>query len=191
MDNQVDLGRLAFKYFNYFMVFLWRLGMGKLLSAWPEVFGQYMVITHHGRKSGREYRTPVNYAEVNGEIYCTAGFGKGSDWYRNILTNPQVEIWLPDGWYVGSAEELKLDAVSLPLLRSVLVHSGFAAYMAGANPKEMSDESILELCKEYRLIHIRRSAPRTGSDGPGDLAWVWPVAMAAVAILCLTGRKKK
>ncbi len=60
-----------------------------------------MVIKHRGRRSGKEYLTPVNYAIVAGEIYCTAGFGSISDWYRNMLVNPRVELWLPEGkkWY--------------------------------------------------------------------------------------------
>jgi hypothetical protein len=48
----------------------------------------------------------VNYAIVDGEVYCTAGFGAVSDWYRNIRTNPEVEVWLPDGWWAGVAEEV-------------------------------------------------------------------------------------
>ena len=66
-----------------------------------DLSGQIMVLTHTGRKSGLRRRTPVNYALVDGEVYCTAGFGQISDWYRNILANPQVEVWLPDGWWAG------------------------------------------------------------------------------------------
>jgi len=33
------------------------------------------VITHTGRKTGRKRRTPVNYAVVRDDVYCTAGFG--------------------------------------------------------------------------------------------------------------------
>jgi deazaflavin-dependent oxidoreductase (nitroreductase family) len=51
-----------------------------------------MMIKHRGRKSRREYLTPVNYAVVDEEIYCTAGFGSISDWYRNMLVSPRVEM---------------------------------------------------------------------------------------------------
>ena len=97
--------RQTFKRFNKFMLILWRLGLGPWLSMWPEGFGRYMVITHTGRKSGKKYRTPVNYAIVDGDVYCAAGFGARSDWYQNMLANPAVEVWLQDGWWRGEAED--------------------------------------------------------------------------------------
>jgi deazaflavin-dependent oxidoreductase (nitroreductase family) len=145
------------------------------LNMGPTLAGRYMVITHIGRKSGMKRRTPVNYALVDDEIYCTAGFGSASDWYRNLSANPQVEVWLPDGWWAGIAEEVTHPEARLPLLREVLIGSGFAALAAGVDPRQMTDEALDAATKEYRLIRIRRVAARTGKDGPGDLAWVWPL----------------
>ncbi|TET81944.1 MAG: DUF385 domain-containing protein [Anaerolineales bacterium] len=51
-----------------------------------------MVITHTGHSTGFRRRTPVNYATVDDEIYCIAGFDSISDWYRNILDNPEVDV---------------------------------------------------------------------------------------------------
>ena len=51
----------------------------------------------------------MNYASVDGDIYCTAAFGKGADWYLNIVANPQVEVWLPDGRWAGIAEDVTGD----------------------------------------------------------------------------------
>ena len=178
--------RQGFKYFNRFMLLMWRLGMGPLLNMGPAIAGRYMVITHTGRKSGMKRRTPVNYAMVDDEIYCTAaGFGSVSDWYRNIIANPQVEVWLPDGWYAGIAEEVTHPEARLPLLRDVLIGSGFAALAAGVDPNKMTDEELDAVTKEYRLIHIRRVAARTGKDGPGDLVWVWPLLVMILLPLAL------
>jgi deazaflavin-dependent oxidoreductase (nitroreductase family) len=180
--------RQGFKYFNRFMLLMWRLGMGPLLNMGPAMAGGYMIITHAGRKSGMKRRTPVNYVVVDDEVYCTAGFGSVSDWYRNILANPQVEVWLPDGWYAGIAEEVTHPEARLPLLRDVLIAGGFASYAAGVDPKQMADEEFDAATKEYRLIHIRRVAARTGADGPGDLVWVWPLlVMALLPLLLLKG----
>jgi deazaflavin-dependent oxidoreductase (nitroreductase family) len=147
-----------------------------------------MVICHYGRKSGKRYHTPVNYAMVDGEIYCAAGFGSVSDWYRNIQANPQVEIWHPDGWFVGLAEESPITEENLPTVRKILVNSGFAARLFGLNPHQLTDEELMEECRGYKLIHLRRTAPRTGRSGPGDLTWVWPVLL--LALLCGKKRKK-
>jgi len=167
--------RQGFKYFNRFMLLMWRLGLGPLLNMGPSLAGRYMVITHTGRKSGKKRRTPVNYALVDDDVYCVAGFGSASDWYRNIIANPQVEVWLPDGWWAGIAEEVIHPEARLPLLREVLIGSGFAAYAAGVDPRQMTDEALEAATKEYRLVRIRRVAARTGKDGPGDLAWAWPL----------------
>jgi len=177
--------RQGFKYFNRFMLLMWRLGLGSILNMGPAIAGRYMVITHTGRKSGLKRRTPVNYAVVNDEVYCTAGFGSMSDWYRNLIANPQVEVWLPDGWYAGIAEEVTQPEARLQLMRDVLIGSGFAALAAGVDPGKMTDEELDAVTKEYRVIHIRRVAARTGKDGPGDLAWVWPVATLIMLPLLL------
>jgi deazaflavin-dependent oxidoreductase (nitroreductase family) len=146
-----------------------------------------MVLTTTGRKSGRARRTPLNYAIVDGDIYCTAGFGGISDWYRNMLADPEVEVWLPDGWWLGVAEEVTDDAMHLPLLRQVLIGSGIVAPLAGVNPHTLTDEALAAATAPYRLIRIRRTEARTGPDGPGDLAWVWPLS-TIVALLLLARR---
>jgi len=168
--------RQGFKYFNRFMLAMWRLGLGKWVNWWPKVGGQIMVITHTGRKTGLKRQTPVNYALVDGQIYCTAGFGSASDWYRNIQSKPEVEVWLPDGWWTGIAEEFNDPEARLPLLRQVLIASGFATFLAGINPYKISDDELDRVTAKYPLLRIRRTEPRTGPGGPGDLAWVWPLA---------------
>ena len=190
INPQVEEGlRQGFRYMNRFMLMLWRLGLGPWLNSWPKVGGRIMVITHTGRKSGARRRTPVNYAVVEGEVYCVAGFGAGSDWYRNILKQPQVEVWLPDGWWCGVAEDVSAHPARLKLLREVLIASGFAAYAAGINPYAISDAELDQAAKEYRLIHIRRTEARTGAGGPGDLAWVWPLATMILLPLVLFRKK--
>jgi deazaflavin-dependent oxidoreductase (nitroreductase family) len=182
--------RQGFKYFNPSMLLMWRLGLGTWMSLWPEGFGRYMVITHTGRKTGMRRQTPVNYSMVDGEVYCTAGFGGISDWYRNIMKNPHVEIWLPDGWWEATAEEVTDPQGRLPLMRQVIRDSGFAGRLAGIDAGRISDEELDRLTSDYRLIHLRRTAPRTGPGGPGELGWVWPLATFLLLPLALRRRRR-
>lgn len=178
--------RAMFKTFNRGMLALWRLGFGPSLNVWPAVFGRYMVLTTVGRKSGLPRRTPLNYAEIDGAIYCTAGFGGGSDWYRNIKSNPQVEVWLPTGWWAGEAEEVTGGAERLDILRAVLRGSGFVAPLMGLNPYALSDAKLAAATAEYHVVQINRSRERTGRDGPGEYAWIWPwLAQALVLVIVL------
>ncbi len=182
--------RQGFKYFNPFMLLMFRLGLGVWFNLWPQVSGRVMVITHIGRKSGLRRRTPVNYAEVDGELYCTAGFGSISDWYRNILANRSVEVWLPEGWWSGIAEEVIDPKLRGPLMRQVLIGSGFAARVVGIDPHTLTDDELETLTDKYQLIHIKRLAACTGANGPGDLAWVWQMATFVLLPIVLLRRRR-
>ena len=183
--------RQIFKSFNRFMLFMWQLGLGQMLNGWPSVGGRIMVITHTGRKTGLRRRTPVNYTLIDGDIYCTAGFGHISDWYRNMQANPNVEIWLPNGWWHGHAEDVSESKNRLPVLREVLIASGFAAYAAGVNPRALTDEALDEATAVYRLIKIHRTKPCTGDGGPGEFAWIWPLLTFILLPLLLLKRRRK
>jgi deazaflavin-dependent oxidoreductase (nitroreductase family) len=183
--------RQVFKYFNRFMLLMWRLGLGSSVNFWPAVVGRIMVLVHTGRKTGRMHRTPVNYASVDGEIYCVAGFGQISDWYRNVKANPAVEVWLPDGWWAGAAEEVVDPSLRLALIRQVLIASGFATYAAGINPHRLSDEALGKTTSDYCLMRIRRSAARTGPGGPADLAWFWQLATLIFILIVLFPKQRR
>ncbi len=190
-EQQEQALRQAFKLFNPAMIWMWRLGLGKPLNAWPAVLGRYIVIRHTGRRSGRVYYQPLNYAQIDGDIYCTAGFGPVSDWYQNILADPHVEVWMAAGWWAGLAEDVSDDANRLGLLREVLIGSGFAAYAAGLDPRNMSDLALSARTGHYRLLRIRRTEARTGPGGPGENAWVWPLATLLLAALLLLRPRRR
>ncbi len=176
-----------FMQLNRFMLAMWRLGMGGSVNSWPSVGGRILVLTHVGRKTGKRRRTPLNYAVVDGDVYLTAGFGSGTHWYRNILANPEVEVWMPDGWWTGSATDISDSENRNELLRQVLIGSGFAAWIAGMRPKTDSDQKLAAATEEYRLLRIRRDRALTGRGGPGDLAWIWPLATTILLLILLLG----
>jgi deazaflavin-dependent oxidoreductase (nitroreductase family) len=184
-SKTLDDLRQSFKRLNFFMLWMWRLGFRRYVNFWPAVLGRIMVITHTGRKTGLRRRTPVNYAIVGIDIYCTAGYGALSDWYLNIQANPQVEIWLPDSWWAGVAEDISQDEQRIPLLRQVIIASGIVGPLFGVNPKKMTDQELDKATTNYRLIHIRREQRLKGPGGPGDLAWIWIPILVVLIVLAL------
>ncbi len=152
--QQLNSLRKFFHAMNRFMVFMWRIGMGRMINFWPAVIGRIMVIKHRGRKSGKEYLTPVNYAIVDGEIYCLAGFGSRSDWYRNMMANPNVELWLPEGKRAACAEDVSEAPNRLFVLRQIIIASGFAGPTFGVDPRKVDDEKLDSISKGYRLVHF-------------------------------------
>jgi deazaflavin-dependent oxidoreductase (nitroreductase family) len=151
--------RKGFRQLNKFMVLMYRTGLGRSLNAWPAVGGRILVIRHTGRTSGLARFTPVNFAMVDGEIYCMAGFGAVSDWHRNLMVQPEAEVWLPDGWYQVHADDV-------------------------------SDAALARTTQTYRLMRLRPGEARTGAGGPGDLAWVWPLATCVLVPLALRRRPR-
>ena len=147
--------RRVFHSMNHFMVFMWKIGMGRMLNAWPSVGGRILLIKHYGRKSGKEYRTPVNYAIVDNEIYCAAGFGSNTDWYRNVLAKPDVQICLPQGWVRAHAVDVSNSPCRVEFLRAIIVASGFAGPLLGVDQRKLSDEQIANIAREYCLIHFQ------------------------------------
>ena len=182
--------RKIFRSFNKFMLALWRLGLGGFGN--PTKFGgAVMVIKHKGRKTGLTRYAPVNFAVIDGDVYCMAGFGVKTHWYLNILADPEVELWLPDSRWAGIAEDISETENREEILRKVLIASGFAGPLFGANPRRMTDEQFGDLLETYRLVRIQRIAPVTGPGGPGDLAWLWPVATFVLLGLLLRLRRRR
>ena len=181
MTSTQAWGRRAFRRLNRGMLLLWRLGLGPLLNSWPSVGGRIMVLSHHGRVTGLPRRTPLNYAIVDGGVVCVAGYGRRCDWYRNVLANPEVEVWLPGGRWAGLARDVSEGPDRLAMMREVLRASGFAAVVAGVDPRRLDDPSLEQATRDYRLIRVQRTGVST-SPAPDDLVWVTH-AVTAVGVL--------
>jgi len=157
--EQLNGLRRFFHAMNHVMVFMLRLGLGRMCEWWPEGFGRIMVIEHRGRRSGRHYTTPVNYAPVDGDVYCLAGFGPRTDWYRNVLADPNVRLWLPKGKYSAHASDASDSPRRVYLMRQVIIGSGFAGPLMGVDQRKLSDQQLDTLTRDYRLVHFVMEAP--------------------------------
>lgn len=77
---------------------LYKLGLGL-------VYGRMvLLLTTTGRKSGLPHNVPVQYEEIDGEIYVGSARGKEADWFRNILANPEVKVQVGRRHFVGIAK---------------------------------------------------------------------------------------
>ncbi|MGA7869618.1 MAG: nitroreductase/quinone reductase family protein [Candidatus Binatus sp.] len=67
----------------------------RLVDGWSPLNWNTLVLTVHGRKSGREISKPLLYLERDGKLYVVASFGgsdKAPDWYLNLVANPEVTV---------------------------------------------------------------------------------------------------
>jgi deazaflavin-dependent oxidoreductase (nitroreductase family) len=50
------------------------------------------MVIHHGRRSGREYRTPVTVFPVDGGYRVALTYGRDVDWLKNVLAADRFEL---------------------------------------------------------------------------------------------------
>ena len=178
--------RRIFWYLNkYFMVPLFRLGLGPLFGN--PITGYMMVLKTIGRKSGKRYYTPVNYAIHQGNIYCISGGRKQSDWYRNLLATPEIEIILPGGAIFARTEEIHDADEKRIVARQVLTNAGFAGFFEGYNPRRISDTELQEKVSDLPVLRFQPLGLGNGASDPAGWAWAWIVIFALLLIWILTG----
>jgi deazaflavin-dependent oxidoreductase (nitroreductase family) len=51
-----------------------------------------LVLTTRGRKTGQRRTTGVSFMPLNDRLVVFSGWGRMSNWYRNVLANPEVEV---------------------------------------------------------------------------------------------------
>lgn len=169
--------RCIFKFINtFFMVPLFRLGLG--LFVGNPITGYIMVMKTIGRKTGKERYVPVNYAILEGNIYCMAGFGKGTHWYRNLQSQPNIEIIIPSGPLAGVAEDATNSEGAIRILRQLLKNSGFPGFFAGFNPFTISDTELQEKTKDFPLVRIRPTGVGSGAGDAGG--WLWILSLVVL-----------
>jgi deazaflavin-dependent oxidoreductase (nitroreductase family) len=62
--------------------------VGRVISRMPG-FG---AVLHRGRKSGREYRTPVKVFRNGDHYVLSLPYGRDSDWVRNVMAADGCEL---------------------------------------------------------------------------------------------------
>ncbi len=179
--------RAVFRGLNhYFMVPAFRLGLGPFIGS---PYGGYiMVLKTVGCKTGKIRYAPVNYAIINGRVYCCAGFGAESHWYRNMKAQPQIELIMPGGVVTGIVEDVADPAEWLCALRQVLQNGGFAGFFMGFNPYTAPDEVVRRECQNTPVVRVRTET--TVRSGPGDPGgWLWIVSMVITIAAVVLGQR--
>ncbi len=169
----------AFQAVNrYFAAPALRAGLGPLFST--PVGGYLMLLRTRGRTSGQMREAPLGYTVIDGAVYCVAGFGRATHWFRNIEADPHVEVVLPGRAFSGVAEEVTDPAEYLTRMRQLLVTLGqVGARTIGCDPRTAPDDELRERTRGLPLVRIRATGIAAGPSDPGGLAWI-PVQLAAI-----------
>jgi deazaflavin-dependent oxidoreductase (nitroreductase family) len=86
-------------------IFLWRIGLGGLVGPY------YLLLSTRGRTSGKWRHTPLDFSrhKVTGEAVIMSGWGKASDWVKNINADPHVQAQIGRRIFAATAVPLSLD----------------------------------------------------------------------------------
>jgi deazaflavin-dependent oxidoreductase (nitroreductase family) len=174
----------AFIAFNrWFAVPALRAGLGPLFST--PILGSLMVLRTTGRKSGQPRDVPLGYAIVDGSVYCIAGFGARTQWYRNIVADPAVEVLLPMGAFRGHAEEVTDPDEWIRAFRLLMANLGPIGRSTSGDVRGAPDDRVREMGRGLPLVRIRPTGIGSGPADPGGLMWIPVQAAAALGTVWL------
>ena len=83
---------------------LYHIGLGLLMG------GRFIYLIHTGRESGLRREVVlevVEHVDRDDIYYLASGWGKDSDWYRNILKTPQIEAQVGGRKFRGRASPVQ------------------------------------------------------------------------------------
>jgi hypothetical protein len=171
----------AFLWLNrWVFVPAYRAGLGPLFSSpWT---GSYMVLRTRGRSSGLMRDAPLGYVILDGSIYCCAGFGGATHWYRNVLADSGVECLLPDRAISGVAEEVTDPDEWLRVFRALIRSMGAIGRSTVPDIDRASDDELREKWRGIPLIRVRVTGIAPGPSDPGGLIWV-PITVVSTCWL--------
>jgi len=162
-----------------------KAGLGPLHSN--PLTGAWMLLRTTGRRTGRTREVALGYAILDGVVYCSAGFGPRTHWYRNLLEEPRVEVVLPGGAFAGVAEEVtdpaELDRAWRALIRSMgLLGTSFVGR------PDLAPEELVAKTVNLPLVRIRPVGIAAGPADPGG--WLW-ATLTVVGLVWLADRLRR
>jgi len=174
-----------FKALNrWFMVPAHHAGLGAWVST--PIGGWILLLRVRGRKSGVIRETPLNYLIEDGSVWVMAGFGRRSEWYRNLLADPSVEVRLPGRRFACTANEVRDPDARARMIPRLVRATGLPGTMVVPAPWIAPDEDILDAVPWVPLVRLRArddSPIVAGPDDPGGLGWIWRQATVLAATL--------
>ena len=171
--KSVDREKIGMTFLQKAKLFAWETGLGPVMNALPDAFGQQAVLSFPGQR----VKYPFPCCEHDGRVFLALTPHELNSVRDKLLQNPSVELWLKSGWFAGTACLISADEQD-EIMRVI---SDDRFY--GKIHKDFGGISL----KNHALLEVVRNAPCTGKNGPGSKAWVWSLA----TVLLLFSKKKK
>ena len=142
------------------MVALYRRGLGRIVANW------LLLLTTRGRRSGRQYTTPIGYVSADAPglphppgvvVYLFRAAPGGADWLANLRAQPAVRVRIGLRHYQARAsiirgERQRRQALACYLHRRTL--PARAARRAFGLDRARPDESIAQAARATQPIIV-------------------------------------
>ena len=145
------------RWFLRMPIWLYKMHLGWLMG------NRFIMLHHIGRKSGKIRYAVIEVVDYDPElnVYTVAsGWGTQSDWYRNILKNPDVVVSTHKGDIEGKAVVLPVregaSALKDYARRNPTAFRSIAKFVLepGVNTGDINIDEIAEVIPVLRLVPI-------------------------------------
>lgn len=158
-------------------VIWWRMGLGPVLSH-PALGGNRMLaLSCWGRKSGKERHTMLSMATANETDYVCSGWGRKSDWVKNIIENPQVTVQVGRRIYAAAARRVADREEYAGVIQAMFETGGDSHFEDWLESYgiEFNEDDMLEKRDRLTIFALDPSDSPGPPQMPADLRWVWGV----------------
>ena len=104
------------------------------------VIAPTVLVTHRGARSGKERTTPLAYFTDGNDVILIASAGgapKHPAWFRNLMANPEVELWSKGTGGRYRAREAEGDERERLWKLATDYYPGFARYQERASERRI------------------------------------------------------
>jgi deazaflavin-dependent oxidoreductase (nitroreductase family) len=164
---------------------LLRAGAGALISN--PITGHLLLLRTRGRTSGLVREVPLGYVILDGAVYCCAGFGVGTAWYRNVLADDRVEIVFPGRTLGCRATPVTDPAEWLRAYRALMASLGLISRGVLGDLSRTDDDVLLTSHRTIPLVRIVPTSVVAGELDPGGRSWL--AAATVWLIMALAGAR--
>ncbi len=153
----IDKPQALAKEFFRIPLYLYQLGWGPALGWIP-----LLVLTSKGRASGEARHVVVEYRRHGNKCYVVSGWGKHTDWYKNVMENPRVTLQIGGDVLDAKTEAVDNPAEVLSVLymfsRNSWIYETMFAQMSSAPAGNLN--SLADVVDEFTVVRLEP----TGDD---------------------------
>ena len=147
----IDKPQALAKEFFRIPLYLYQLGWGPALGWTP-----LLVLTSKGRVSGEARHVAVEFRRHGNKYYVVSGWGKNTDWYKNVMEHPRVTLQV--GGEVLDAKVVPVDnppealSVLYKFSRNSWIYETLFAQMSSAQAADLN--SLAEVVDEFTVVRL-------------------------------------